>query len=259
MAAARDRREGQELAPPALHDQRDAVVRGHDRRALGQRERLGDHGIRRVAREQREQEGCRRRRRGHRSREPGPRANRHPRRRGEDEARGVGATRERDLRRASGREQRGSQLGRRVRVHDKPERGHLPRDQRCVTRRRTVGDHGTVAGESLEAGDAARGVDEHVRCGQEVAHRVGEAEHLHTRFSGERGLEPQASRGIASGEADHGRVELERRPHGSCQVADAPAAAGDHDHRPLARQAERAPSLDGGPRAVELRSHERRD
>ena len=125
-------------------------------------------------------------------------------------------------------------------MDDEPERGHLPREQRCVTRRRAVGDHGTVAGESLEAGDAAGGVDEHVSRGQEVAHRVGEAEHLHARFPGEPGLEPHASRRIASGEADHGRVELERRRHGSREVADAPAATGDDDDRPFVRQAERA-------------------
>ena len=258
MVLARDRSQGHELAPLALDDERDACRSPARSSCLGQGERLGDDGIRRVAREEGEQEGCCRSRRGHRPCEPRPRANRNPRHRGEDEARGVDTPRERDLRPASGPEQRGFQLGRRACVHDEPERGHLLREQRCVTRRRAVGDHGTIAGESLEAGDAAGGVHEHVSRGQEVVHRVGEAEHLHARFPGERGLEPHASRRIASGEADHGRVELQRRRHGSREVAYAPAAAGDDDDRPLARQAERAPGLDGRPRRVELRSHQRR-
>ena len=49
----------------------------------------------------------------------------------------------------------------------------------------------------------------------------------------------RASRRVASGETDHGRVEFERRRHGSREVAHAPAAAGDDDDRP-ARSAGRA-------------------
>ena len=107
-----------------------------------------------------------------------------------------------------------------------------------MARRSAVRDHWALAGERLEAGDAARGVDEHVRRGQQVAHRVGEAEHPHARLVGERHSRAERAFLIASCEADDGRIELERSGNRARKVAHAPAAPGDHDELPVDRQAE---------------------
>ena len=160
---------------------------------------------------------------------------------------------------ASGREERRLQLRRRPRVHDEPERRHLAREQRRVTGRSAVRDDGAVAGERLEAGDAARGVDEHVRGGQQVAHRVGEAEHPHARLVGERAREPSTT--SSSRPARQTTVASS-----SSAVVTAPARSPTPQPPPettttfpsIGRPSD-APSLDSRPRNMELASHERRD
>ena len=144
----------------AVHDERDRPVRLRNRTALRQGECLGHERIREIAREHGNHECCRGRCQRERSRCPRTPAGSDPSPGCENESGGVVVVCEQGRRlRGFGSEGDLQLLGRAC-VHDQPERGHLPREQRRMTTRRSVGDDRAAAHERLQARDAAGRVDE---------------------------------------------------------------------------------------------------
>ena len=242
-----------------------------DQRALGRdvRDRLEIEGLRNkgvgvVAQEQPPAEDERhRRRRGGRVRPASPPdGSRAPAwLGGKDEVGGGGRGRkpgavERRLRERA--PEGGEQLRRRARHFGQAERGHRPRRLRCVPRRTAVGDDRAASNERLQAGHAAGGVHDRVGGRQQLAHLLGEAEHAHARLAREQGGQPCPQRFVSGRQADDRRPrQPQAGPGGALEIADAPAAAGDDDDRPLERQPERASRLHLGARREERRGDQR--
>lgn len=129
-----------------------------------------------------------------------------------------------------------------------------------MPRRHAVEDGGTAGHESLEARHAAAGVDEHVGGSDQVAHAIGEAEHSDAGVVAEAGLESSLSLVVAPGHAHDGRrLDVERAPNGTLEVADAPPAAGYERDAAGLGEVERAPGLARGALLEEGRRDERAD
>ena len=116
--------------------------------------------------------------------------------------------------------------------------GEAARSQRLgvvadMTGREAVDHHRAATQAGLQARDPARGVHQHVRRGEQIAHAVAEAEDADVRIAGEGRLQLRTYALVATRDADH-----ERRGDGACrghglpEVPDPPATARNDDHRP---------------------------
>ena len=125
---------------------------------------------------------------------------------------------------------------------------------------RAVRDHRAAADESLETRNAAGRVDDRVGRREQRAHRICEAEDDDTRLVGEALLEAAARVLVPPADADDRHAgEAKGRGDGAVEVADAPAAAGDENHRPLRRKTEVSPRDRSVVRGAESRHDERVD
>ena len=118
--------------------------------------------------------------------------------------------------------------------------------------RSAVGDDRAASNERLQAGHAAGGVDDRVGGRQQLAHLLGEAENANARLAREQEGQPCPQRLVSGRQADdHRPRQPQAGPGRALEIADAPAATGDDDDRPLERQPERASRLHPGARREE--------
>ena len=253
----RDQGEAQKVATRSGHDQGDRVVRLGDGGRLGQRQRLCDERIGHVAREEGEDRDRQGAGTGCDARQPGSRAHRDARRDAEDQLCGVDPLAEENGRPADRTEQGGSELASRVDVVCQSQRGHRSRAGGCVPGRSPVCDDRAPARKRFQARDPARRVHEHIGRDEELAHPLGETEHADAQLVRECPPQARPARIVAACEAHDERADLERRLNRSLQVADAPAASGDHDDRSLRGQAEGPPRISRRSWRPELRGDER--
>ena len=110
-----------------------------------------------------------------------------------------------------------------------------------MSRRGAIGDDRAAADEGFEAGHAAGRVHNRVGGREQLAHLGGEAENANPRRVCERQGQPPPQALVSRRQADdRRRRQPQARPDRAFEVADAPAAAGDDDERPIERQAQPA-------------------
>ena len=133
------------------------------------------------------------------------------------------------------------ELARRPAVVAHPQPRDRLRVPACVAGGRAERDDRLAAHECLEARDTGGRMDDCVGRGHQLVHVVRETEDARARLAGEVSFEPVADLLVQAADADDVRtLQLERGAHCALELADAPAAAGDEDERPLFGEAEPA-------------------